>query len=347
MLKEWFYIDERHCFDSLSKLLKHYSENPGLAVKLSDTPTFLKPNNKKNKNKNKYSNNSWELPRDKIILDKEPLGAGHFGQVHRGVWTETDKKGNSEKLEVAVKTLIEATNDPDAFTKEAEILTKVKHRNLVRMIGVCAHEKPPLIVTEFCNGGSLIGFLRDSDGQKCSMKKLVKMIGQVATGMSYLETVKIVHRDLAARNVLLTDDRKCKVCDFGLARFLMDNEIYQGSSKSKFPWKWTAPEGLSEQRFSSKSDVWSFGVLCFEMTSRGQGPYKGLERKKIQQMLQNGYRLEQPQECPLWVYLMMRKCWKLDPHERYSFRHIRKIVHKYRNHQEQDNQKIKSTTQLK
>ncbi|XP_058418299.1 tyrosine-protein kinase Srms isoform X2 [Diceros bicornis minor] len=156
------------------------------------------------------------------------------------------------------------------------------------------------------------------EGQALSPPLLLSFARQVAEGMSYLEERRIVHRDLAARNVLVGDDLTCKVADFGLARLLKD-DIYSPSSGSKIPVKWTAPEAANYRVFSQKSDVWSFGVLLYEVFAYGQCPYEGMSNHETLQQIMRGYRLPRPAACPAEVYLLMLECWRGSPEERPAF----------------------------
>lgn len=140
--------------------------------------------------------------------------------------------------------------------------------------------------------------------------------------MSYLEERRVVHRDLAARNVLVGDDLTCKVADFGLARLLKD-DVYSPSSGSKIPVKWTAPEAANYRVFSQKSDVWSFGILLYEVFTYGQCPYEGMTNHETLQQISRGYRLPRPAVCPAEVYMLMVECWKGSPEERPTFATLR------------------------
>uniref|UniRef100_A0A8C7XA13 Src-related kinase lacking C-terminal regulatory tyrosine and N-terminal myristylation sites n=1 Tax=Oryzias sinensis TaxID=183150 RepID=A0A8C7XA13_9TELE len=152
-----------------------------------------------------------------------------------------------------------------------------------------------------------------------SSAHLIYMSGQISEGMAYLEDRNIVHRDLAARNILVGDDLVCKVADFGLARIIRDS-VYTASRNTKIPVRWTAPEAALHQRFSVKSDVWSFGVLLYEMMSRGKMPYEGsFLNKEVMTILTSGYRLACPTRCPENIYKIMMDCWAAEPSKRPSF----------------------------
>ncbi|XP_060794044.1 tyrosine-protein kinase Srms isoform X2 [Neoarius graeffei] len=156
------------------------------------------------------------------------------------------------------------------------------------------------------------------EGQVLTSAHLIYMAGQVAEGMAYLEDRHIVHRDLAARNILVGSDLECKVADFGLARIIKDS-VYTASRNTKIPVRWTAPEAALHQRFSVKSDVWSFGVLLYEMMSRGKMPYEGKTNKEVLEILTSGYRLPSPSRCPPNIYRMMMECWAAESSKRPSF----------------------------
>ncbi|XP_052338068.1 tyrosine-protein kinase Srms-like isoform X2 [Oncorhynchus keta] len=157
-----------------------------------------------------------------------------------------------------------------------------------------------------------------TEGHVLSSAHLIYMGSQVGEGMAYLEDRHIVHRDLAARNILVGDDLVCKVADFGLARIIKDS-VYTASRSTKIPVRWTAPEAALYQRFSVKSDVWSFGVLLYEMMSRGKMPYDGKSNKEVLELLSTGYRLSCPSRCPPNIYRIMVECWNPEASKRPSF----------------------------
>ncbi|XP_023560093.1 tyrosine-protein kinase Srms isoform X2 [Octodon degus] len=251
----------------------------------------------------------WERPRSEFVLRRK-LGEGYFGEVWEGLWLGS--------VPVAVKVIKSADMKLADLAKEIEALKSLRHERLIRLHAVCSVGAPVYIVTELMRKGNLQAFLGSPEGQGLSLLLLLSFTCQVAEGMSYLEEQRVVHRDLAARNVLVGDDLTCKVADFGLARLLKD-DIYSPSSSSKIPVKWTAPEAANYCIFSQKSDVWSFGILLYEVFTFGQCPYEGMSNHETLQQLSRGYRLPRPAACPAEVYLLMLECWKGSPEERPAF----------------------------
>ena len=213
----------------------------------------------------------WEIDKGAVKFLKK-LGAGNFGEVWQGLWNDTTK--------VAIKTFRKGTMKPGAFLKEAEIMKKLIHPKLVRLYGVCSREEPFYIVTELMTKGNLLEFLREEGRQVLDMTKMIDISAQVAEGMAFLESHGFVHRDLAARNVLVSDSLVVKIADFGLSRVLVE-DIYEAHEGARFPVKWTAPEACSEHKFTIKSDVWSFGILLYEVTTFGRIPYPGMTNAKV------------------------------------------------------------------
>ncbi|XP_047347276.1 tyrosine-protein kinase Abl isoform X3 [Vespa velutina] len=255
----------------------------------------------------------WEINRTDIVM-RHKLGGGQYGDVYEAVW----KRYN---MTVAVKTLKEDTMALKDFLEEAAIMKEMKHRNLVQLLGVCTREPPFYIITEFMSKGNLLDYLRNESKHQINAVVLMHMATQIASGMSYLESRNFIHRDLAARNCLVGENHLVKVADFGLAR-LMRDDTYTAHAGAKFPIKWTAPEGLAYNKFSTKSDVWAFGILLWEIATYGMSPYPGVDLTDVYHMLEKGYRMECPPGCPPKVYELMRQCWQWSAVERPTFKEI-------------------------
>ncbi|TNN10883.1 Tyrosine-protein kinase transforming protein isoform 1 [Schistosoma japonicum] len=257
----------------------------------------------------------WEIDRSEIIM-RQKLGCGQYGDVYEAVW----KRFNSV---VAVKTLKQDVNlNVNDFLKEAAIMKKLRNRNLVQLLGVCTREPPLYLITEYMPNGNLLNYLRTRSPGELTPLTLLYMAVQIASGMAYLEANNFIHRDLAARNCLVGDQHLIKVADFGLARYMQRQDTYTARNGAKFPIKWTAPEGLSYYVFSSKSDVWAFGVVLWELVTYGLSPYPGVELHDVYHLLEKGYRMERPHGCPEAVYSIMLRCWSWDPNLRPSFSEI-------------------------
>ncbi|XP_052121364.1 tyrosine-protein kinase Abl isoform X3 [Frankliniella occidentalis] len=255
----------------------------------------------------------WEINRTDIVM-RHKLGGGQYGDVYEAVW----KRHN---MTVAVKTLKEDTMALKDFLEEASIMKEMKHPNLVQLLGVCTREPPFYIITEFMSKGNLLDYLRNGNKDQINAVVLMYMATQIASGMSYLESRSFIHRDLAARNCLVGENHLVKVADFGLAR-LMRDDTYTAHAGAKFPIKWTAPEGLAYNKFSTKSDVWAFGILLWEIATYGMSPYPGVDLTDVYHMLEKGYRMECPPGCPPKIYELMRECWQWVPGERPTFQEI-------------------------
>ncbi|EDO49804.1 predicted protein [Nematostella vectensis] len=209
-------------------------------------------------------------------------------------------------IPVAVKMMKDGAMSEEDFIEEAKVMKQFQHGNLVQLYGICS-EKPIYIIQELMKGGCLLHYLRKSQF-KLQSAEMTEMVRQVAAAMKYLESHNFIHRDLAARNCLIGENRTVKVADFGLARYVIDDE-YTASEGTKFPIKWAAPEVILYSKFSSKSDVWAFGILAWEVYTGGKQPYPATNNTDVVQMVINGYRLEKPLRCPDAAYSTMRKCW--------------------------------------
>ncbi|KAJ0050059.1 hypothetical protein NL108_011857, partial [Boleophthalmus pectinirostris] len=230
---------------------------------------------------------------------EEKLGCGQFGLVMGGTWR--DKK-------VAVKMIKEGAMSEEEFKEEAKVMMKLSHCKLVQLYGVCTQRSPMCMVFEFMEQGALLDYLRVKKGD-LSQEALLGMCLDVCEGMNYLESSNYLHRDLAARNCLVSKDNVVKVADFGMARFVLDND-YTSSQNSKFPIRWSAPEVIRYGKYSSKADVWSFGVLMWEVYSEGRLPYEKQNNMEVVNSVNRGQRLPKPDLAPEDVHVLMKWCWK-------------------------------------
>ncbi|MEE6487312.1 hypothetical protein FKM82_014860 [Ascaphus truei] len=247
------------------------------------------------------------LKRDDIMMDEEELGAGNFGSVKKGVY-----KMKKRHIDVAIKVLkMQNENEKvikDEMMKEAGIMNQLDNPYIVRMIGVCQAECL-MLVMEMAGGGPLNKFLTVKKEQ-IPINTVVELMHQVAMGMKYLEEKNFVHRDLAARNVLLVNQHYAKISDFGLSKALgVDDSYYTARSAGKWPLKWYAPECINFRKFSSRSDVWSYGVTMWEAFSYGQKPYRKMKGQEVISFIQSNKRLESPAACPIEMYQLMLDCW--------------------------------------
>ncbi|KAL3309490.1 hypothetical protein Ciccas_011964 [Cichlidogyrus casuarinus] len=213
----------------------------------------------------------------------------------------------------------------EEFLKEARVMKDLQHPKLVTLFAVISSE-PIMIITEFMGGGSLLHYLRSSSRQQLPCGTLVSIISQVAVGMQYLEANSYIHRDLAARNILVGDCNEVKIADFGLARIIENcYDVYNAKENTSIPLKWTAPEAI-RGRFSTKSDVWSFGVLVHEVMTYGQVPYPSMTNEEAIKQVMKGYRMPRPGTCPAEIYKLMLKMWKEAAEKRPSFAEISRFL---------------------
>ncbi|XP_066141435.1 tyrosine-protein kinase Btk isoform X1 [Euwallacea fornicatus] len=305
-----FFLSEKHCCNSIPELINYHKHNSGgLASRLKTSPCDRPAPATAG-----LSHDKWEIDHSELMLLDE-LGSGQFGVVRRGKWRGT--------TDVAVKMMKEGTMSEDDFIEEAKVMTKLQHPNLVQLYGVCSKNRPIFIVTEYMRHGSLLNYLRRHE-QSLSTNQglLLDMCIQVCKGMAYLERHNYIHRDLAARNCLVGHENIVKVADFGLARYVLDDQ-YTSSGGSKFPIKWAPPEVLNYTRFSSKSDVWAYGVLMWEVFTCGKMPYGRMKNSEVVERVQKGIILDKPKACFKEVYDVMKKCWSPQPENRPSFRALK------------------------
>lgn len=252
----------------------------------------------------------WELRNDDIELS-EKIGSGQFGEVFRGVFRLTESQ-------VAVKTCRENMSEDvkRKFLQEGRILKQYNHPNIVKFIGIAAQRHPVMIVMEFVSGGALLAFLR-KNGARQTVQTLVQMCEDAAAGMAYLESKNCLHRDLAARNCLVGTNNVVKISDFGMSR--EEEEYVVSGGLKQIPIKWTAPEALNFGTYTAACDVWSYGILMWEVFSFGTTPYPGLTNSQARDKVDEGYRMSAPEGTPPNVHRLMAQCWEQDPKDRPRF----------------------------
>ncbi|XP_004388793.1 tyrosine-protein kinase receptor UFO [Trichechus manatus latirostris] len=270
------------------------------------------------------------VDRHKVALGKT-LGEGEFGAVMEGQLNQDDSI-----LKVAVKTMkiaICTRSELEDFLSEAVCMKEFDHPNVMRLIGVCFQGSEregfpaPVVILPFMKHGDLHSFLLYSRLGDQPMflptQMLVKFMADIASGMEYLSTKRFIHRDLAARNCMLNENMSVCVADFGLSKKIYNGDYYRQGRIAKMPVKWIAIESLADRVYTSKSDVWSFGVTMWEIATRGQTPYPGVENSEIYDYLRQGNRLKQPVDCLDGLYALMSRCWELNPRDRPSFAELR------------------------
>ncbi|XP_069474150.1 ephrin type-B receptor 1 isoform X2 [Ambystoma mexicanum] len=255
-------------------------------------------------------------------LQHYSTGRGEFGEVYKGRLKLPGKR----EISVAIKTLKAGYSEKQRrdFLSEASIMGQFDHPNIIRLEGVVTKSRPVMIITEFMENGALDSFLRHNDGQ-FTVIQLVGMLRGIAAGMKYLSEMNYVHRDLAARNILVNSNLVCKVSDFGLSRYLQDDTsdpTYTSSLGGKIPVRWTAPEAIAYRKFTSASDVWSYGIVMWEVMSFGERPYWDMSNQDVINAIEQDYRLPPPMDCPAALHQLMLDCWQKDRNSRPRFTEI-------------------------
>ncbi|XP_063699474.1 uncharacterized protein LOC134830049 [Culicoides brevitarsis] len=272
----------------------------------------------------------WEVKRENIILE-DTIGEGEFGKVFRGQALHLPFT-STVNTTVAVKMLKTGANNFEllALMSEYEMLQDLSHPNVIKLLGACTTAETPLLIIEYCHFGSLKNFLRMSrkagtqneyinQVEPITEKDVLSFAWQISKGMSYLADMKLVHRDLAARNVLVTEGKICKISDFGLTRDIYEDDAYLKKSKDRVPVKWMAPESLSDQVYTIKSDVWAYAVLCWEIITLGACPYAAVPLQNLYSLLISGYRMPRPNNCSEEIYSIIQSCWVIEPQKRPTF----------------------------
>uniref|UniRef100_A0A3Q1B335 Tyrosine-protein kinase n=1 Tax=Amphiprion ocellaris TaxID=80972 RepID=A0A3Q1B335_AMPOC len=291
-----YFLAEKHIFSSIPDVIHYHEHNAaGLVTRLRYA---VGPMGRCVPATAGFSSEKWEINPSELTFMKE-LGSGQFGQVRLGKWRAQHK--------VAIKAIREGAMYEEDFIEEAKVMMRLCHPKLVQLYGVCLQQRPLLIVAEFMENGCLLNFLRQKGG---ALREawLLSMCQDVCEGMEYLEAHSFIHRDLAARNCLVNEHNVVKVCDFGMTRYVLDNQ-YTSSNGAKFPVKWSPPEVLHYSKYSSKSDVWSFGVVMWEIYSEGRTPFENRSNLEVVNDITRGIRLYRPHRASQSLYAIMYRCW--------------------------------------
>lgn len=255
----------------------------------------------------------YGVAREDVVLNRI-LGEGFFGEVYEGVYT--NHKG--EKINVAVKTCKKdcTLDNKEKFMSEAVIMKNLDHPHIVKLIGII-EEEPTWIIMELYPYGEL-GHYLERNKNSLKVPTLVLYALQICKAMAYLESINCVHRDIAVRNILVASPECVKLGDFGLSRYIEDEDYYK-ASVTRLPIKWMSPESINFRRFTTASDVWMFAVCMWEILSFGKQPFFWLENKDVIGVLEKGDRLPKPELCPPVLYTLMTRCWDYDPSDRPRF----------------------------
>ncbi|CAI8031785.1 Tyrosine-protein kinase transforming protein RYK [Geodia barretti] len=292
------------------------------------------------------SDDGLYIPESSITL-RSIVGKGEFGIVYKAVLH--DEKGSVEDF-VAVKTLkgIFSFNDVRSLAEESQMMAKFDHPNVMKLLGVSISEsRTLLIIMPFMHNGNLLSYLRNNRAdltvENENMTETIEEMAayllsiclQIARGMEYLASNQFVHRDLAARNCMIDLNHVIKVADFGLSEEIYARNYFRqadmqesGEGPVKLPVKWMALESLNDGVFSEKSDVWSFGVTCWEVFSLGRNPYPGVDPFSLMRYLDGGERLDKPQNtaCSQEIYCIMSECWDSEPWKRPTFSELVTVI---------------------
>ncbi|KAM9852053.1 high affinity nerve growth factor receptor [Aulostomus maculatus] len=273
------------------------------------------------------------IKRQDIVLKWE-LGEGAFGKVYLAECANLSH--DSDKMLVAIKTLKDANESTrQDFQREAELLTVLQHQHIVRFYGVCTDGEPLAMVFEYMRHGDLNRFLRahGPDARmleeskmpplgELTLPQMLHIAAQIASGMVYLASLHFVHRDLATRNCLVGEGLVVKIGDFGMSRDIYSTDYYRVGGRTMLPIRWMPPESIMYRKFTTESDIWSFGVVLWEIFTYGKQPWYQLSNSEAIECITQGRELERPRTCPKEVYLLMQGCWQREPQQRMVIKDI-------------------------
>ncbi|KAH8337342.1 hypothetical protein KR059_007519, partial [Drosophila kikkawai] len=285
-----------------------------------------------------YIPDDWEVLRENII-QLAPLGQGSFGMVYEGI-IKSFSNGIEDRA-CAIKTVNENATDRERtnFLSEASVMKEFDTHHVVRLLGVCSRGQPALVVMELMKKGDLKSYLRahrpeerdeammayltrigvTGNVQPPTYSRIYQMAIEIADGMAYLAAKKFVHRDLAARNCMVAEDLTVKIGDFGMTRDVYETDYYRKGTKGLLPVRWMSPESLRDGVYSSASDVFSFGVVLWEMATLAAQPYQGFSNEQVLRFVIEGGVMERPENCPDLLHRLMQRCWHHRPNARPSF----------------------------
>ncbi|KAG9510915.1 Insulin receptor [Fragariocoptes setiger] len=269
-----------------------------------------------------YTPDGWEVDKDNLtILQK--IGNGSFGTVHKGLL-----KLEKGTLSCAVKTI---SSDSTArqrieFLNEASTMKQFDTHHVVKLLGVVSTSSPAYVIMEFMENGDLRSYIRgirsEYEKKNTLYERIYLTAAQIADGMAYLASKKFVHRDLAARNCMVAEDFTVKIGDFGLTRDIYDTDYYRRGTHGRLPIRWMSPEAIKDNKYTTASDVWSYGIVIWEMATFCEHPYQGCSNEEVMSLVSSGRTIPRPANCPEKLLNIMNRCFRFKPEERPSFMEI-------------------------